>query len=380
MIDLTSDKKEKKVEYVELIYDLIFVYIIGRNNTLLHHTQNGFVEVGLFMAYVMCTLAVIQIWTFTAYYINLYGRNGARDHIFMFVNMFLLYFIGEATRKDWQDYHTMYHIAWVLILLNIALQYAIEIKNHKGEPLHLKRIKGMITVLLGESLLVAAAIFEHNKFGTSYFSLAAILFGIIFVSVSASGKKTAQSLVDFPHLSERIMLYVVFTFGEMIIAIAGYFEGAFNLNSLYFCLMAFLIVVGLFLSYGTLYDRIIDREKQTSGIGYILIHIFIIFSLNNITAALEFMRDDKINLVPKILFLAGSVIIYYAFLLSTRSYAKQKCAINIKFYIKMLLIAASFVALMLLLKENMKLNIAVTVLYVYAVYVIIYNAARNLES
>ena len=25
-------KKEKKVEYLELIYDLIFVFIIGRNN------------------------------------------------------------------------------------------------------------------------------------------------------------------------------------------------------------------------------------------------------------------------------------------------------------------------------------------------------------
>ncbi len=26
---------EKKVEYIELIYDLIFVYLIGRNNSLL---------------------------------------------------------------------------------------------------------------------------------------------------------------------------------------------------------------------------------------------------------------------------------------------------------------------------------------------------------
>lgn len=31
------EKEEKKVEYLELIYDLIFVYLIGRNNSLLHH-------------------------------------------------------------------------------------------------------------------------------------------------------------------------------------------------------------------------------------------------------------------------------------------------------------------------------------------------------
>ena len=37
-------REEKKVEYLELIYDLIFVYVIGRNNSLLHHAENGFVS------------------------------------------------------------------------------------------------------------------------------------------------------------------------------------------------------------------------------------------------------------------------------------------------------------------------------------------------
>lgn len=133
MLSEMFERKEKKVEYVELIYDLIFVYIIGRNNTLLHSIKDGFIEGGMFAAYVMCTLAIIQIWTFTAYYINLYGRNSARDYIFMFVNMFLLYFIAEATIEGWKSYHTQYHIAWALILANIGLQYLIEIKNHKNE-------------------------------------------------------------------------------------------------------------------------------------------------------------------------------------------------------------------------------------------------------
>ena len=38
-------KEEKKVEYLELIYDLIFVYVIGRNNQVLHYIENGFVTV-----------------------------------------------------------------------------------------------------------------------------------------------------------------------------------------------------------------------------------------------------------------------------------------------------------------------------------------------
>ena len=76
-------KEEKKVEYLELIYDLIFVYIIGRNNSLLHHVEGGFISLETFLTYALATLAVIQIWNYSTFYINMFGRNGLRDHIFL---------------------------------------------------------------------------------------------------------------------------------------------------------------------------------------------------------------------------------------------------------------------------------------------------------
>ena len=46
MIDFVNE--EKKVEYLELVYDLIFVYLIGRNNSLIQHVDHGFVRPDLF--------------------------------------------------------------------------------------------------------------------------------------------------------------------------------------------------------------------------------------------------------------------------------------------------------------------------------------------
>ena len=100
MVKQFLEQKEKKVEYVELIYDLIFVFIIGRNNALLHHTENGFITFSAFVMYAICTLAVIQIWNYTTYYINGYGRHSVRDHVFLFINMFLMYFLAVGTRSD----------------------------------------------------------------------------------------------------------------------------------------------------------------------------------------------------------------------------------------------------------------------------------------
>lgn len=370
--------KEKKVEYVELIYDLIFVYIIGRNNALLHNFENGFVAWPVFAAYLMTTLAVIQIWNYTTYYINIYGRHGVRDHVFLFVNMFLLYFLGESIRSDWQGFHTQYHVAWALILMNIGLQYGIELRQlpngaRRQHPL------GMVIVLLTEALLVLGDIPVYRATGTTWLSLAAILFGM--GAVLLFGQRRSTGSVDFPHLSERAMLYVVFTFGEMIIAIAAYFEGEFSLRSTYFALMAFFIVVGLFLSYGVFYDHIIDREKKTNGLGFMLLHIIIIFAMNNITNGLEFMREETVSLLPKTTFLAGSFLLFFGFLFSLGfRYAKARCSQYTRFCFRAAGLGILFTALMLLLRREMLINIALTVVFVFAMFGIIYRYGKKINQ
>lgn len=366
-------KAEKKVEYLELIYDLIFVFVIGRNNSLLHITDGGFVSLGGFVSYVVCTLAVIQIWNFTTYYINVFGRNGIREHISLFFNMFLMYFIAEGTGKDWADYYVQYHIAWALILLNIGIQYLIELRNHKDDAELSRLIKKMSLPLLTEAAAVIIALCCYELTGAEI-SWLAILTGI--VASFAVGDRKKQSKVDFPHLTERAMLYVVFTFGEMIISLSGYFDGEFSFNSLYFSVMGFLIVVTLFLSYETLYDHIVDREQQNNGLSYMLIHIFLIFGLNNITVALEFMREEEIDLMPKMLFLLGSFLLYFLCIFLLGRYAKRRCMFNRKFITLMSSSAAVFVGAMLVFRENMKINILLTVIYGFSVFLIIHKFGR----
>ena len=74
MLDFLK-QKEKKVEYVELIYDLVFVYMIGRNNSLVGHLSGGFIDPSLYLTYVLCTLITIQIWYMTTLFTKRYGNN-----------------------------------------------------------------------------------------------------------------------------------------------------------------------------------------------------------------------------------------------------------------------------------------------------------------
>ncbi len=175
------------------------------------------------------------------------------------------------------------------------------------------------------------------------------------------------------------MLYVVFTFGEMIIAISEYFEAVFTPNGFYFALMAFLIVVGLFLSYGYFYDHIIDREKETNGLWYMFLHIFLIFALSNITNGLEFMREEEIALKPKLLFITFSIIAYFATLFAVGvTHAKMKCCLKKPLlYVSLLVLAAAFAILMFVFREKMAVNIALTVVFVFSCFLSFFISDRK---
>lgn len=376
---LQLKNEEKKVEYLELIYDLVFVYMAGRNNALLGHFEGGFVSLDTFLAYILCTLAIIQIWNFTTFYINMFGRNGVRDHVFLLITMYLMYFAGESTRSDWHAYQAQYFIAWGLILINIGMQYVIELRNHKEDVWNRDIIKRMAVTLFAEAAVVLCASVVKPALAPPM-AFAAIILGIL---MTAFGKRTGVSgIIDFSHLTERAMLYVVFTFGEMIVAIAAYFtgDGSFDLRSIYFSLMAFLIVVGLFLSYEVIYDKLLDREMEDNGLLYMLIHIFIVFGLNNITVSLEFMREEEVAIRPKMVFLVASMIVYYAFLFALGRYAKKRCHIDGDFMQKLWIMTLCFVLLMMVFMNEPQAHILLTVVYVWSVFAVFYRVGRKIAA
>ena len=320
-------KDEKKVEYIELIYDLIFVYMVGRNNTLIHDIQNGFVNPRSFIAYVLCTLAIIQIWNFTTFYINMFGRNSVRDHVFLFINMYLLYFVGQSTRTDWQDYQTMYHVAWGLILVNVAAQYLIELRNHRNDPQVSGLIKRMSLALLVESVFVFLAAIP-NPDTVLWLSAAAIISGVALTFYSRRNTTAGSNPVDFMHLSERM----------------------------------------------------IDREGNHTGLLYMFLHILIIFFMNNITASLEFMREEEINNLPKVIFLIVSIVGYFLFLFSLTRYSKNCNKPRKSAVIAAVILTVSFIVLMLIFREMMYVNIMASVIYVFSMLLLMWKGRKPIHE
>lgn len=213
---LESLKQEKKVEYIELIYDLIFVYLIGRSTSLLDRVEAGFISFSTFADYLGSSLIFIQIWYYSTLYINRYGKNGHSENIMLLINMFLLYIMGANTNHGWDLNYPAFAGTWALLLINMATHYWLRLREAEDECSRLS-IKQNMVFLLCQAVAVALSIPIRLSTG---FMLAPWIMLLGFIG-SAFLKKIP---VYFGHLTERVMLYVVFTFGEMIIIIAGYFS------------------------------------------------------------------------------------------------------------------------------------------------------------
>ena len=272
-------KEEKKVEFIELIYDLIFVYLIGRNASLLDRIEDGFISAGTFVYYLVSSLIILQIWNYTTLFINRFGKNSFSDKVMLLINMFLLYIIGANTLHGWEGSYLAFMGAWCLILLNLAVQYLLKLRSAENELCRRVILQNVILLVL-QAVIIGVSIPVHAATGVA-FGQWAVLLSIAAVPV------LSKIPANFGHLTERVMLYVVFTFGEMVIIVAEYFADGLSFETLYFALASFLIVAGLFFSYGYVYDRLLDRSGERSGSGYMLLHVFIVLSLSCVTTSMD---------------------------------------------------------------------------------------------
>ena len=360
MLDFPEEQdEERKVEYIELIYDLIFVHMIGRCGSLLQ-LEDGAPGLTTYVTFLLCSMAVLEIWYYSTLFINRFPQHKIQRNVCIFINMYLLYYIGAGIRDDWKDYYYQIHAAWCLILIHMAIQYWFALRRAEEREEYLRRD---FYLLLLEALIVGFSMPVFARTGLALSPLA-LLVGVV---AGITGQKISGRGVDFPHLTERIMLYVVFSFGEMIVEIAGFFNDGIHPLGICHSALALAFAAGLFLNYGYVYDHIIDRERQTSGDGYLFLHLFLIISLSYLTQVLEMLRNPAVSDLTKIISLSVWLIAYVIFLSLLERYAKERACRN--YYFRLLQISLAFVALLVLTRNHPVLNFSSTVFYIYAVHI-----------
>lgn len=361
--------KSKKVEYIELIYDLVFVYLLRQNNALLEIGNGSFFTASEFWIYLLSTLVILQIWASSVLYINRYGENSVLDHLFLFANMYFLLYLGVDTETEWYAYHTQYHVSWALVIVNLTIQYAIQAyKSRVTDPAACRFARSRVIVYAMQAALILATItlYDYTRMPLGWIALA---FG--FIAPAMIMKYEEAIPVSFEHLTERVMLFVVLTCGEMIMSVALYFRHGFDVPTIAYSAVAFTATAFILMSYGYIYNNVMDRERATTGRVYLMLHMAIIIALNDITVGMEQIRLPRINRLYSQMFMTASLLIYYwtLFLIARRTEPLR--GRESPFTVPSLIASILFAALMMTNSAHGLVSLCVAACYTGIIFIII---------
>lgn len=302
----------KRVTMIELFYDLVFVYMISRATGLIHHLNQGIVNLSTFLIFTVVIIIFINSWMVQTVYINRYGRSSWSDITFSFIDMMIVLYLSNSF-NDWHN-HQNFFLGASLLSLTLCLQYVlIYFKNPQKTDRQIAIIFAGILGFRTVTLFIGGVIPT-----TSGISIA--LVGVItsWIAPSFTGQYTQKHPIIFSHLLERLTLLIIITFGETIVGIASYFTPqSLSIWSVFI----FTLVASLFFTYITEFDHLIEeKQPHETGNWLIYLHYPILFGISLMTVALHFIGDSTANKHFTAICLYAGLFLFYSGILCANRY------------------------------------------------------------
>lgn len=277
----------KRVSLIELFYDLVFVYMIAQATGLIHHLHHGVVEPISLVVFFFVIIVFINAWMVQTVFTNRFGTSSWGDVGFAFIDMAIVLYMSNTFSGSTHYDLRPFFIAAGLLSVTLVMQYAsVAIRSTVAADRAIAKIFLIILSFRAITLLLGGLL--PQSIGTPIAALGII---ISWIAPGFTGKYTSHHPIIFSHLLERLTLLTIITFGETIVGIADYFtKETLSWTSI----LIFAIVCGLFFSYITEFDHLIE-EHRTGETGNLLIYLHypIIFGLSLITVALTFISEPE---------------------------------------------------------------------------------------
>ena len=344
---------EKKVELIELFYDLIFVYAISKLTALISEPVNGTVAPDSFFIYIITSFVILQAWLYFTNYVNRYGQWHWHEYILAIVNMIAVIFMANTINAQWNQMFVPFNISMLVMLSTVFLLYLIQVKKHKTFDIAAGNSIQILSIVCSIYIIALLAILLGFHDIVIWIDVIAVITGA-FLPFFLKGHFD-EGVINFPHLVERFELLTIITFGEAVVGMTYFFDvTSFNITSI----LVFLIVISMFGSYVIQIHNLVNHHRVERSLRLMFSHYFIIISINLMTVAFEWLHSGEVNPHLEIGVMIISLIVFYASIMANKPYYKE----GIKFLngdlVKMLLFIAIGSFVILFSMENIYMFLA----------------------
>lgn len=118
-------KSHQSVTMVELFYDLIFAYAVGRMAQTLAVPVHGMIAPQVLVEFLLMLLVFWTIWTFQTVLIDRFSHHEVTHNLFTLFNMFWVIVLSTAINPDFAKTKWPFQLSAAILFLSLASQYGL---------------------------------------------------------------------------------------------------------------------------------------------------------------------------------------------------------------------------------------------------------------
>ncbi|WP_111506397.1 low temperature requirement protein A [Paenibacillus odorifer] len=298
---------EKKVTWLELFYDLLFVAAVSKASHVLLHVEAGTIPLEYLSKFILIFIPIWWAWVGQSLFVNRFGQDIFLHRIFLILQLFFVLIMTASLSVNFDQYYMPFLIGYVGLRAMTAIQYLTINKNEAADR------KGTARYL-GSRFWIGLVISSLSLFFDSWMRYVVLYAGItVDILLPLVGRKyLVKSPINTHHLLERFSLFTLILLGESVVSILAVLQSShWTWQSIVFALLTFLLIIAMWWQYFDNVEKKVDKTIETAGQTIIYGHLFIYVSLSMIAASIQLLFLDQLNYTFMVCFVFGSVLLYF---------------------------------------------------------------------
>lgn len=299
--------EEKKVTWLELFYDLLFVAAVAAATHVLLHVEDGHIHSEYLLKFVLIFIPIWWAWVGQTIFINRFGKDLFHQRLFLILQMFFVLIMTSSLSADFETYYLSFLIGYIGLRAVTAIQYLVVQRKEEG-------FRKQTALFLGRYFWIGIVISIFSVFFDSWVRYSVLYLGILIdIIVPILGRKCLEKVpTNTAHLFERFGLFSIILFGEALISTLAVIQPKQgNWDSIGFSIISFILIISMWWQYFDNMEKKVDKSVQTSGQIIIYGHLFILMSLSMIAASIRLLFLHEVHYSFILYFVFGSVLLYF---------------------------------------------------------------------
>ncbi|MNX28228.1 Bacterial low temperature requirement A protein (LtrA) [compost metagenome] len=281
----------KKVTWLELFYDLIYVAAVSITTHVLAETHDGLISGDAILKYPLIFIPLWWAWTGFTVYVNRFGQDNTAQRIVYFIQMLFVIIMAANINIDFESYYLFFMLGYVGIRLSTVFMYVRTWLRHKGAERKVARYLAL-SFLTGTLISFSSVLFpELVKFYILYLGI------FLEIVLPLAGRHVLRQMpVHYHHLVERYGLATIILLGELILVMVDTIRHhPITLQSGFELLLGFIITVSIWWHYFESSEKV---EQTGDGAGHKVIygHLFTFMSLGIVSNVIRYAMSHELAL------------------------------------------------------------------------------------